>query len=227
METTYVIIAAYNEENKISNVIKELKEEGYSNIIVVDDGSADNTYNVAKSNNVIALKHIINRGQGAALQTGMICALLNGADYMVHFDADGQHNSKEIKNLLDPLISKEVEMTLGSRFLKKQKIPFMRKVLLKGAIVVLWIFYGIKLTDAHNGFRAFSREAAKKVIITTDRMEHASEIIDEIKKKAINYREIPVTIKYTEDSLKNGRKGQGNFDSLEILFKMTMKKIGI
>jgi glycosyltransferase involved in cell wall biosynthesis len=224
MRDTYIVVAAYNEEKKIKNVIQSLNQEGYNNIVVVDDGSDDNTYKEAKAANAIVLKHIINRGQGATLQTGMTYALIDGAEYLVHFDADGQHNPKEIKQILEPLISGEVEATLGSRFLKKQKIPFKRKIMLKGAIFLMWLFYRARLTDTHNGFRGFSREAAKKVIMTTDRMEHASEIIELIKKRNIKYKEVPVTIKYTKESLEEGRKGQGKFDSLKILFKMILKK---
>jgi polyprenyl-phospho-N-acetylgalactosaminyl synthase len=227
MENAHIIIAAYNEEKNISSVISSLKQEGYNKIIVVDDGSKDNTYKIAKKNGAITLKHSINRGQGAALQTGMTYALLNNADYLVHFDADGQHNPKEIKNMLEPIKNKETEITLGSRFLKKQKIPFIRKIMLKGGIFIIWLFYRIKLSDAHNGFRAFSKEAAKKIIITTDRMEHASEIIEQIKANNIKYKEIPVTIKYTKETLEQGRKGQGSFDSIKIVFKMLMKKIGV
>jgi hypothetical protein len=126
-----------------------------------------------------------------------------------------------------PIIRNEAEVTLGSRFLSKQKIPLKRKIMLKGAILIIQIFYGIKLSDAHNGFRAFSRDAAKKVRITMDKMEHASEIVEEIKKKKIKYKEIPVNIIYTKDTLKQGRKGQGQLDSLKIVSKMFMKKMGV
>jgi polyprenyl-phospho-N-acetylgalactosaminyl synthase len=223
MEKTYVIIPCLNEEKNIGRAVNNLKKEGYSNVIVVDDGSDDKTYDTAKSNGAIALRHIINRGQGAALQTGMTYALKQGAEYIVHFDGDNQHDSREIKNLLAPLIAGEAEAALGSRFMRKQEIPLLRKIMLKGSIIVVWVFYGIKLTDAHNGFRALTRSAAKKTILTTDRMEHASEIVERIKKSKIKYKEIPVTIKYSKETL---QKGQSNLDSLKILFKMIMKKLG-
>ena len=219
-----VIVPAYNEEKAIKNTIIGLKEEEYNNIIVVDDGSSDNTYEIAKSTGVTVLKHIINRGQGAALQTGMSYAMLNKTDIIVHFDADGQHNPKEIKNLLNPILNKEVEASLGSRFLKKQKIPFSRKLLLKGAILAIRVIYGIKLSDAHNGFRAFTYEAAKKINIESDGMEHASEIIGRIKKNQIKYKEVPVTILYTKETL---QKGQRSSNAIRILFKMLLKKMGV
>jgi polyprenyl-phospho-N-acetylgalactosaminyl synthase len=225
MERTDIVIAAYNEEKNIANVVDSLKQEGYNNIIVVDDGSKDNTFQIAKQNGAIALKHIVNRGQGAALQTGMTFALKNGADFIVHFDADGQHDPKEIKSMVMPLQSKETEITLGSRFLKKQKIPFTRKLMLKGGIIAVWAIHGIKLSDTHNGFRAFTKKAAKKIVITADQMEHASEILEKIKKYKIPHKEIPVTITYNEETLKNGRKGQGQFDSIKILIKMIMGRL--
>lgn len=227
MSNPYIVIPAYNEEKSIGNVIDSLKKQNYYNIVVVDDGSKDDTYKIAKEKKVYTLKHIINRGQGAALQTGITFALRKGAEHIVHFDADGQHDPKEIKNILLPLQQKRAQVTLGSRFLKKQKVPFRRKLLLKGGIIAIWVINGIKLSDAHNGFRAFTREAAKKVVITSDKMEHASEILEKIQKYKISYEEVPVTIKYSKETLKNGRKGQGQFDSIEILLKMIMKKMGI
>lgn len=230
MDKTYIIIPAYNEEKNIANTIDNLKKNNYNNIIVIDDGSKDNTYNIAKEKKVHVLKHIINRGQGAALQTGADYALIKGADIIVQFDADGQHNAEEIINFTAPIKSRETEATLGSRFIKKENIPKnlpkSRIIILKGAKILIRLMYGIKLTDVHNGFRAFSKEAAEKIKLRGDRMEHASEILEQIKKKNIKYKEIPVTINYTEETLKHGRKGQGEFDAIKILFKMIMAKLG-
>ena len=220
---TYIIIPAYNEEKSIGNVIDSLKQHNYNNIVVVDDGSKDNTYRIAKEKGVHALRHIINRGQGAALQTATDYALLQGANIIVHFDADGQHNPKQIINLIQPIINNEAQATLGSRFLSKQKLPRDRKIILQGAKFIIRLMYGIKLTDVHNGFRAFSRDAIKKIKIKGDGMEHASEILEQIKKKNIKYKEVPVNIRYTEESLK---KGQKNSNSIKILLNMIYAKLG-
>tara|TARA_Y100000310_G_C20547676_1_gene746413 strand:+ start:54 stop:725 length:672 start_codon:yes stop_codon:yes gene_type:complete len=219
-----IVIPAYNEEKSIGKVIDNLQSKGYKDIIVVDDGSKDNTYQIAKEKGVEALKHMINRGQGAALQTGNLFAIKNGANIIVHFDADGQHNVNEITSITEPIIKGETEACLGSRFLRKQKIPFKKRIVLKGAIFIIWMMYKIRLTDAHNGFRAFSREAAKKVKITTDKMEHASEIVEEIKRNKIKYKEIPVTITYNSYAIK---KGQKISNSIKILSKMLLKKLGV
>jgi len=219
----FVVIAAYNEEKKIAEVVNSLKKNHYNNIVVVDDGSEDKTYEISKREGIYALKHSINRGQGAALKTGIDFALEEGADIIVTFDADGQHKAEEIKRLTSPIEKGEVEATLGSRFLdNKTKVPTMKKLTLKAGILFTRIFSGIKLTDTHNGFRAFSRSAAEKIQITQDRMEHASEIIDEIAKKHIKFREVPVTIIYSEYAK---AKGQSIFNSIKIVAKLVIGKL--
>lgn len=219
----FFVIPAYNEEKSIGRVIDELKKAGYNKIIVIDDGSKDQTYAEAKKRKVIALKHIMNRGQGAALKTGIDCALKNGADLIVTFDSDGQHRIEDLEAMLEPVVNGEVDVTLGSRFLKKTDMPLGRKILLKGSVLIQWIFYGVKLSDAHNGYRVLSRRAAEQIRIDSDRMEHASEIVEEIVKKKIKYKEVPVEIRYTSYSM---RKGEASFfGALKILFKMIIRRI--
>jgi glycosyltransferase involved in cell wall biosynthesis len=219
----FFVIPAYNEEKSIGRVVDELKKAGYDNIIVIDDGSRDRTSNEAKKRKVISLKHVINRGQGAALKTGIDCALKNGADIIVTFDSDGQHRIEDLDAMLKPVVSGEVDVTLGSRFLKKTDMPLGRKILLKGSVLIQWVFYGVKLSDAHNGYRVLSRKAAEQIRIDSDWMEHAYEIVEEIVKKKISYREIPVEIRYTSYSM---RKGEASFfGALKILFKMVIRRI--
>ncbi|MGV8150722.1 MAG: glycosyltransferase family 2 protein [Candidatus Woesearchaeota archaeon] len=219
----FITIAAYNEGRRIAKVISGLKHAGYKHIVVVDDGSKDNTYSQIKMQNVHALKHVINRGQGAALKTGITYALNNGADIIVTFDADGQHRVEDIPSMIKPILMKECDVTIGSRFLKKTNMPLFRRITLKTAIIVMWVFYGVKMTDAHNGFRAMSRDAAKKINITSDRMEHASQIIEEIHRKKIKYKEVPVIIKYTDYSLEKGHGGI--IQAIRVFSKMIIRNI--
>ena len=219
----YIVIAAYNEGKSIVDVIKSLKKEGYHNIVVVDDGSKDNTYKLCKKEGVYALRHVINRGQGAALKTAIDFAILQGADIIVTFDADGQHRADEIKRLTAPIEKGEVDAVLGSRFLdNKTKVPFFKKLILKGGIMFTRLFSGIKLTDTHNGFRALSRKAAREIEIKQDRFEHASEIIDEIARKKIRFKEVPVTIVYSEYSM---AKGQSILNSIKIVSRLLLSKL--
>ena len=219
----FIVIAAYDEEKNLPKVVKTLKNEGYNKIIVTDDGSADKTYDKAIEAGAIALRHIINRGQGAALKTGIDYALSEGAEIIVTFDADGQHRIEDLPSMILPVAEGRVDITIGSRFLRRTKVPLHRKILLKGSVWIVWLFYGIKMTDAHNGFRALSRKTAERIDITCDRMAHASEIIEEIKKKKLRYKEVPISIVYTEETLK---KGHGSYlGAVKVFSKMLSKKI--
>lgn len=225
----FIVIAAYNEEKSIGNVLEGLAREGYTEVVVVDDGSSDATRQVVQETvhrlnmPTRLVSHVVNRGQGAALKTGIDYALNQGADIIVTFDADGQHNPKEIAQLVAPIQKKEVAVTLGSRFLqKKSSIPVVKRAVLKGGILFTWIFSGKKLTDTHNGFRALSRKAAEQIQIRQDRMEHASEIIDEICRKNIPFKEVPVTITYSAYAR---HKGQSALNSVKIATKLILRRM--
>lgn len=219
----FVVIAAFNEEKQIASVIKGLQKKGYKNIVVVDDGSSDNTFDILSKQKVIALKHIVNRGQGASLKTGIDVALLHGADRICTFDADGQHHPEDIPRLMKALDKSHADVALGSRFLKQDSnTPAIRKMILKMGTWIVWLMYGIKLTDSHNGFRIFSRKAAQMINITSDRMEHASQIVEEIHAKKIPYVEVPVTITYSDYSK---AKGQSSLASIKIGLKMLFRKL--
>jgi len=219
----YITIPLYNDAKMILKVIKSLKDKGYNNIVVVDDGSKDNGYDVVKKNtDVIVTKHIINRGQGAALQTAMEIAIEKGAKYIVHFDSDGQHDVKDIDHMLNTLIEGKYDIVLGSRFLQKNDIPLKKRILLKGAIIFTYILSQIWLTDVHNGLRVMTAETAKKLNLQHDRMEHASEILDKIKVLNLKYTEVPVTIHYTKYSMS---KGQSISNSINIAFKLISSKL--
>lgn len=217
-----VVIAAFNEEHSVGKVVKDLRNAGYHDVIVVDDGSRDRTFDAAMKAGAIVLRHVVNRGQGAALQTGIAYALEQGADIIVTFDADGQHRVEDIPAMITPVAKGEVDVTFGSRFLKKTDVPLIRKILLKGSVLVLWLFYGVRMTDAHNGFRALSRTAAKQIRITADRMAHASEIVEEVHRLKLRYQEVPVVIRYTNETLK---RGHGSFrEAVRVLYTMIVKK---
>jgi glycosyltransferase involved in cell wall biosynthesis len=220
----YIIIPAFNEEKKIGSVIKSLKDNGYHNILVVNDGSTDNTEKIAAESEAEILNHIINRGQGAALRTGIeYLREAYNPDAIVTFDADGQHSADDIENLIYPVINDGFDITLGSRFLKEgNKIPSLRKIILKAAIIFTRIISNIKLTDTHNGLRALGKKAIEKIKISQRGMEHASEIIDEIIKNKLKYKEVPVKIIYSDYSKAKGQKSSNLF---RIGAKVLVKKI--
>ncbi|MBW3019431.1 glycosyltransferase family 2 protein [Candidatus Woesearchaeota archaeon] len=223
MDKIWVVMAAFNEEKSVGTVVSNLRSQGYRNVLVVDDGSADNTCAAAKAAGAQVLLHKMNLGQGAALRTGISYALKRGADYVITFDADGQHKVSEIPSLIAPLKTGQYDVALGSRFLKgsNSKVPFTRKLFLKGGAFLMFLFYNVKVTDSHNGFRALTRRAAQAIKITCNRMEHASEIIDEIGRYKLKYKEVPVTVKYTGYSK---TKGQSSLNAFRIFYRMIVNK---
>ncbi len=216
------VIACYNEEARISASIRDALPY-VSAVVVVDDGSRDKSGDAAKAAGAYVLTHIINRGQGAALQTGTDFALsVLHADAVVHFDADGQMMGSEIPMMLEPIEKGEADAVLGSRFLGKaaENMPPVRRVMIRLGVLFTVVLSGIRVTDTHNGFRALSASAAKSVRITLDRMAHASEILDLIVAKRLRYVERPVTIRYSAETLSKGQsttKAMGT--ALDILKK--------
>lgn len=221
---TVAVIACYNEEGRISASIRDALPY-VSAVVVVDDGSRDGSGAAAKAAGAHVLTHIMNRGQGAALQTGMDYALqVLEAEAIVHFDADGQMLGSEIPMMLEPIQKGEAEAVLGSRFLGKaaENMPPLRRVMIRLGVLFTVVLSGINVTDTHNGFRAFSASAARSIRITLDRMAHASEILDLIVAKRLKYVERPVTIRYSAETL---GKGQSTGKAVATAFDILKKKL--
>lgn len=214
------IIPAYNEESRVAGAIADAAPF-VSQVVVVDDCSRDNTYKVALDSGAHVLRHIINRGQGAALQTGTQYALDHlDAEIIVHFDADGQMRGEDIPDMVAPIKYNDADVVLGSRFLgKKSNMPVLRWVMLRGALMFTILVSGIRVTDTHNGFRALSKKAAREIKITINRMAHGSEILDLIKVKKLDFVERAVKINYTESTLEKGQSFKDSFVVLKDFFK--------
>jgi polyprenyl-phospho-N-acetylgalactosaminyl synthase len=208
------VIAAFNEAKVIRSVVGEVVAAGWP-VVVVDDGSTDDTAAAARVPGATVLRHTINLGQGASLQTGIDYALRRGAAQLVTFDADGQHACEDIPELVAALATHDI--ALGSRFLGKDPVGVTRgrRTLLRGATAISNRLSGMTLTDAHCGFRAFRATAAPALRITQDRMAHASELLRKIQQSGLRVTEVPVTVRYTEHSM---RKGQSGFQAIRILF---------
>jgi glycosyltransferase involved in cell wall biosynthesis len=217
-DTLWFVIAAFNEGPMIAEVVRSVTPR--ARVVVVDDGSSDDTGDQALAAGACVATHLVNRGQGAALQTGIDFALAQGADLVVTFDADGQHDVDEALQMAARCRDEGLDAVLGSRFLGATvNMPASRRLVIKAAVIFTRLTTGLKLTDAHNGLRVLSREAARKIRIRQDRMAHASEILSQIGRLGLNWREHPVTITYSAYSLAKGQKISNSVRILEdILF---------
>ncbi len=198
-----IIIPAFNEEASIKEVISDLRAHGFENIVVIDDGSSDGTTRQAQKNKVVVIRHLTNRGLGAALGTGFEYARRSLFDAVVTFDADGQHRAKDVKRVLTPLGKGGVDVVIGSR-LKSQAgaMPLDRKVVNLLGNILTFVLYGVWTTDSQSGLRAFSRKAVECITIKTDRMEVSSEFFKEIRRNRLKFAEVPIESIYTDYSQK-------------------------
>lgn len=209
MKETFVIIPVYNEEIEVlKNTLTGLLCL-FKNIVLVNDGGDIFLKDDLQGLSIRYLRHDINLGQGAALQTGMEYALSLGADIIAFFDADGQHNPHDLVKMVRELEAEGLDVVMGSRFLKKahiEVIPFVRRVLLKAGTFVNFVFTGLLLSDAHHGLKVFNNKAARKIEFLQNRQLHATELLHLIKKYKLKYKELPAAIIYSSYSLKKGQK---------------------
>ena len=217
LDDLWVIIAAYNEADAIGPVVAGLRNAG-ARVVVVDDGSLDQTARVALRSGAIVLPHPVNLGQGAALATGIQFALESGARYLATFDADGQHRAEDLVCLYALLREGRADVVIGSRFLGSgADMPAARRLLLRGAVAFTRLTTGLRLTDAHNGLRVMTAGAAAQIRITQNGMAHASEILEEIARRRLRVLEAPITVLYTQYSL---AKGQRSLNAVNILLDL-------
>ncbi|MDO8583631.1 MAG: glycosyltransferase family 2 protein [bacterium] len=222
------VIPAFQEASRIEATIRAFF--GFvDQIIVVDDGSKDETARVARETGATVLRHKINRGQGAALRTGTAAAVAHGADVIVHVDADGQHDPAGLKALVAPLSTGESDVVFGSRFLgvSSEGMPKMRRWMLKiWRRLVNGYLLGIPLsvTDPQSGMRAMTADAACAIDFKQDRMAHCSEILRLVTRSDLRWKEVPTVIRYTSDSLQKGQKTGDAFDILWQLFIGSFRK---
>lgn len=220
----WIVIPSFNEGAVIAQTLQSLAE-WQPRIVVVDDGSVDETANEVLASGARLVRHSVNLGQGAALMTGIRFALEQGADHIVTFDADGQHRPSDIHVLLQHASTEGADVVLGTRFLDQQTseaIPESRRLLLKLAAHYTNLTTGLTLTDAHNGLRLFNRKAASQLDIRQNRMAHASELIAWLGRSELKVVEAPVEITYSTYSL---AKGQNAFSSFNILWDLWSRKL--
>jgi glycosyltransferase involved in cell wall biosynthesis len=217
----WLVVPLYNEGTVIGDVVREARHT-FRNVVVVDDGSKDDGADVAALAGAVVVRHPVNLGQGAALQTGFEYARsVPSMRWVVTFDADGQHQVSDVLEMLDKARAEDLDVVFGSRFLDDRTSPSpMKKLILRLAVGYTNVTTGTKLTDAHNGLRVMSRAVVDRLDITQNRMAHASELVAQIGAMKVSYGEAPVHILYTDYSKS---KGQSLWNSVNILVELMFR----
>lgn len=220
-EDVWVVIPVFNEEQVIADVVEHVRAT-FPNVVCVDDGSGDESAMRIAGTKAHLVRHPINMGQGASLQTGLSYAVARqGAEYFVTFDADGQHKVSDANRMVELARSGDADVVLGSRFLEQTKdVPLLKRMVLKVAVMLSPTARKLNLTDAHNGLRVLNRAVAERLRIRMNGMAHASEIVSFLARSAFRVREVPVTILYTDYSKS---KGQSLVNGVNILFDFSLR----
>ena len=203
----YIILSSYNEEDTLEEVVDGLVERGFK-VLIIDDGSKDNTPAIAKNlvrkynPMVFYYRHGINVGLGGAIKTGIKAALKRGADIMITFDADGQHNPDDLYNMYPPLQEGKADIVIASRDFSD--MPTGRRFGNTVMNYITYIFQGKMVTDSQSGLRAFTSETARKLDLKSPQYGISSEIIGEIKRKNLRFMEVPMTTIYDERTIQKG-----------------------
>ena len=219
-QSTYVILPAYNEATRIQPVLEAIAERGY-NMVVINDGSSDNTLDVIKESKakypdqIHIYSLMINRGVGVATQTGFEAVLNFNPKYIVSMDSDGQHSADDLDNVVEPLVNGRAQAVIGVRPLKD--MPFTRNFANSVMNLLTRIFYGVNVSDSQTGFRAITNEALRKIDINARGYLISSEFIREVNDNNIPFAEVPIQTIYTPETQ---AKGTNVTEAIKILLQM-------
>jgi glycosyltransferase involved in cell wall biosynthesis len=222
-EDVWIVIPAFNEATVIADVVTDVLSV-FDNVVCVDDGSRDDTAEQAWRAGAYVVRHPVNLGQGAAIQTGVEYARSRpGAAIFATFDADGQHRVQDVMRMIDRLTKEDLDIVVGTRFADSAPVdmPVLRRVLFPLIAKLSPASRKLRLTDAHNGLRVFNRTVADGLNLTMNGMAHASEIIAEIVDNGWRVAEEPVEILYTDYSMS---KGQPLVNGVNIVFDGLLRR---
>lgn len=223
-----IVIPAYNEAPVIGELLDALPRavRGVHNIlpIVVDDGSCDNTYLIAKEHGATVLRHRVNRGVGLARRTGLAAARFLNADIAVTLDADGQHDPTEIEQVIAPVLDKTADIVIGSRLLHAEGMPLHKQIVNRFGTLILRIFWGVNVSDSQSGFRAYNLKSTQSLKLQTSGYESDTEILIAANEQRLGVTEVPIRAIYTKYSMGQGR-GQSVLNGVNILIRLAIRTI--
>jgi len=225
-----IILPAFNEASVIVDVLdsipKNLTIKNVSvtiSVIVIDDGSTDNTANiVSNKKGVTLIKHLLNSGAGAATHTGLTYAKLLNYDFVVTADSDGQHTTEDIIKIIEAIVNDEADLVIGSRLISTTGMPRHRIIGNKGLSLITFIIFGVFVTDSQSGLKALNKIALNKIEFQSNNYAFCSEMIWKAKQQKLKIKEIPIQAVYTEYSLS---KGQSNWGALEIIKQIIKRRL--
>jgi glycosyltransferase involved in cell wall biosynthesis len=218
-EGVVVVIPAHNEAEVIGGVVDEVHSAGPYRVVVVDDGSRDETSSRARARGAYVLRHRINRGKGAAVKTGIMAARWLNPAVLVTMDGDGQHDPQDIESLIRPIVLDHCDVVLGSRLLDPRGMPWHKRLANRFGNLMTLLFYGMLVTDSQSGFRAYSGFAARIIDTKADKYEYDSKVIREIRSNRLRCTEVPVRVRYTDYSM-NKPQRQSIWNGVKTLWRM-------
>lgn len=221
-ENVLIVIPAYGEAESVADVVAGALKAGFPRVLVVDDGSRDGTAGRARGAGAMVLSHLVNRGAGAAVRTGLDAARIMGFDAAVTLDGDGQHDPAEIARVLAPVAEGRADIAVGARLLERRRMPPMVRFFNTAANAVTWLLCGRWYRDSQSGFRAWSGRAMEKVEISSSGYEFCSEIGREAARHGLSVVEVPISAIYTR---RTERKGQGYATGLETVFRLLVRSL--
>ncbi|MDG3009335.1 glycosyltransferase family 2 protein [Rhodococcus sp. D2-41] len=213
----WLVVPVYNEGQVIRSVVTQARRV-FPNVVCVDDGSKDDSAEEIRAAGAHLVRHPVNLGQGAAIQTGVEYARAQpGARFFVTFDADGQHRVEDVQAMVGRIRTEPVDMIVGTRFAGQAatEVPLLKRIVLRTVVMLSPRTRRLGLSDAHNGLRVFDRRVADELDLTMNGMSHASEFIRLVDRHRWRIAEQPVTIIYSEYSM---AKGQSLINGVNILF---------
>lgn len=220
-----IIIPAYNEVAVIGKVLSGLPKmvgEFAIDMLVIVDGSTDNTPNVASKAGATVISHLLNTGSGGATYSGIVYAREEGYKYAVTMDADGQHTAEDAVSIVTRILKNDADLVIGSRLINAKGMPWYRQMGNWGLSWITFMLFGLHVTDSQSGLKGFSRRALEELHIKSTGYEFCSEIIWRAKQLNLRVVEIPIKAIYTEYSLS---KGQTNWNAVNVIKKLIKRKI--
>jgi glycosyltransferase involved in cell wall biosynthesis len=225
-----LIIPAYNEGEVVGKVVKDLAKTFARTtydfqIVVVNDGSADDTAQASSAAGAHVIDHIINSGSGAATATGLSYAQSKGFDIAATLDADGQHDAHDVLQGVNNIVKGDADLLIGSRIIESGEMSLLKKVGNKGLSIITLMLFGINVTDSQSGLRIFSQNALKELRWKTSGYEFCSEMLWRANQAGLKISEYPIKAIYTEYSMGKGQSNWNGFNIVKVLLRQRIVEL--